>query len=271
MALALWRAGLGAVAVVRLGGRCRLTGRGLTHSPQQLRALLERHGLEPAARSARTSSSIPTRCAASPGSPVQPGDPVIEIGPGLGSLTLALVERGVDLTVIEADRSLVPVLHEILDPLAVRVVEADARTVDWDEVLAAHPGGRWSRTCPTTSRRRWSSTCSGGSLDRLDAGDGPARGGRRLAAGAGDAAVGIPSMVVAYFGRAEVVAAVPRTVFHPRPRVDSVLVRIERHAVAPVSSPFHAIEPLLRAAYGQRRRCCADRSPIESTPPVRRG
>ena len=78
--------------------------------------------------------------------------------------------------------------------------------------------------------------------------------GERLAAGARERAVGIPSMLVAYHGVAEVVGRVPATVFHPQPKVESVLVRIERHAEPPVSLPLAEIEPVLRAAYGQRRK-----------------
>ena len=78
--------------------------------------------------------------------------------------------------------------------------------------------------------------------------------GERLAAAPGDKAIGIPSMLVADHGTAEVVGKVPATVFHPQPKVESVLVRIERHAEPPVDQPLEAIDPLLRAAYGQRRK-----------------
>ena len=61
-------------------------------------------------------------------------------------------------------------------------------------------------------------------------------------------------MMVAYHGRASVVGRVPPTVFHPKPRVESVLVRIERHVERPVSQPLEAMEPLIRTAYGQRRK-----------------
>ena len=87
------------------------------------------HGLAPEPRrSGRTSSSTPTRCGASPGWPsVGPGDHVVEIGAGLGSLTLALAETGADVTAVEIDRGLVPVLARGRSSRSgVRVVEADA-------------------------------------------------------------------------------------------------------------------------------------------------
>ncbi|NDH11950.1 MAG: hypothetical protein EBY44_09560, partial [Actinobacteria bacterium] len=74
------------------------------------------------------------------------------------------------------------------------------------------------------------------------------------AATAPDPAIGIPSVLVAYHGRAEVVGRVPPTVFHPKPRVDSALVRIVRHEHPPVDTSLDRLEPLVRAAYNQRRK-----------------
>src|SRR4051794_5637137 len=66
------------------------------------------------------------------------GDHVVEVGPGLGSLTLALAETGAAVTAIEVDRHLLPVLDEVLAGVepAPRVVAADAMTLDWTSVLA---------------------------------------------------------------------------------------------------------------------------------------
>lgn len=184
-----------------------------------------------------------------------PGDAVVEIGPGLGSLTLALVEVGADVTAVEMDRDLVPVLREVVEPHGVRVVEGDALEIDWSTLLAARP--RWTLVANLPYN-----VATPLVLDLLR--DVPRiesmlvmvqrEAGERLAASAGDKAVGIPSILVAYHGVAEVVARVPPTVFHPRPKVESVLVRIVRHAAAPVEQPLAAIEPLLRAGYGQRRK-----------------
>jgi 16S rRNA (adenine1518-N6/adenine1519-N6)-dimethyltransferase len=186
---------------------------------------------------------------------VESGDPVVEIGPGLGSLTLALVERGAEVTAIETDRDLVPVLREVVEPHGVRVVEGDAREVDWDTLLAPHP--RWTLVANLPYN-----VATPLVLDLLR--DVPRirsmlvmvqrEAGERLAATAGDKAIGIPSIVVAYHGTAEVVGRVPATVFHPQPKVESVLVRIDRHEVPPVSAPLSKIDPILRAAYGQRRK-----------------
>src|SRR3954471_4629525 len=70
---------------------------------------------------------------------VGPDDHVIEIGAGLGSLTLALAETGAPVTAVERDRHVVPVLREIVEPAGVTVVEDDAMTADWATLLAGAP------------------------------------------------------------------------------------------------------------------------------------
>ncbi|MEM7142438.1 MAG: 16S rRNA (adenine(1518)-N(6)/adenine(1519)-N(6))-dimethyltransferase RsmA [Actinomycetota bacterium] len=228
----------------------------MTHSPQDLRALLDAHGLEPRRALGQNFVVDPNtvrrivRLAE-----VGEGDRVVEIGPGLGSLTLALVELGADVVAVEKDRDVVPVLRTVVEPKGVSVIEADALDVDWGEVLAGHAGWTLVANLPYNVATTLV-------LDLLA--DVPAietmlvmvqrEAGERLAAGAGDAAVGIPSMLVAYHATADVVGKVPATVFHPQPKVESVLVRIVRHREPPVDQPLTAIDPLLRAAYGQRRK-----------------
>ncbi len=98
---------------------------------------------------------------------VGPGSSVVEVGAGLGSLTLALAETGAEVTAVEIDRRIVPVLRAQVEPLGVRVVEADALTVDWPDLLEMGPAvpeagaalpsgrGRWWPTSPTTWPSRW--------------------------------------------------------------------------------------------------------------------
>ena len=71
---------------------------------------------------------------------VGPGDHVVEIGAGLGSLTLALAETGADVTAVEVDRGLAAALRTVVaEHPNVRVVEADAMTLDWDSVIGPDP------------------------------------------------------------------------------------------------------------------------------------
>lgn len=228
----------------------------MTHSPAEIRSLLEAAGIEPRRALGQNFVVDPNtvrRIARLSG--VGEGDAVVEIGAGLGSLTLALVERGATVLAVEKDRALVPVLRSVVEPLGVTVVEADALDADWDALLRG--ADRW--TLVANLPYNVATPLVLGLLR-----DVPAitsmlvmvqhEVGERLAAGPGDPAVGIPSMIVAYHARAELVGRVPPTVFHPRPRVDSALVRLVRHDRPPVAAPLEAIEPLVRAAYGQRRK-----------------
>jgi 16S rRNA (adenine1518-N6/adenine1519-N6)-dimethyltransferase len=72
---------------------------------------------------------------------VAEGSAVVEIGAGLGSLTLALAEAGARVVAVEVDRGLVPVLREVVASLPVTVVEADALRLDWRELLGPEPRG----------------------------------------------------------------------------------------------------------------------------------
>lgn len=185
---------------------------------------------------------------------VGPGDPVVEIGAGLGSLTLALADAGAEVTAIEIDRHLVPVLRDVVGDRA-RVVEGDARTLDWDDLLAGHP--RWSLVANLPYNIATPLVA-----DLLD--DVPAiasmlvmvqkEAADRLAAGPGSKTYGIPSVKVAYWATAEVVAKVGPNVFLPRPNVDSALVRIVRRPSPAVTADPDRLFALVRAGFGQRRK-----------------
>jgi 16S rRNA (adenine1518-N6/adenine1519-N6)-dimethyltransferase len=81
--------------------------------------------------------------------------------------------------------------------------------------------------------------------------------GERIAAGVGDDGYGAVSVRVAYFARAEVVGRVPASVFVPRPRVESVLVRLVRRpepAVDPAVVSYARLDAVVRSGFGQRRK-----------------
>lgn len=228
----------------------------VTHSGADIRALLDRHGL--AARKALGQNFVvdpnTVRKIASL-SGVGVGDPVVEIGPGLGSLTLALLEVGARVTAIEMDDELVPVLREVTEGLDVEIVEGDALQVDWNTVLAAADSWSLVANLPYNVAtplvldllRDVPKIESMLVMVQLEVAE-------RLVARPGDSAIGIPSVLVTFHGEAEIVGRVPPTVFHPRPRVDSALVRINRHVEPLIDAAFTEIEPLVRAAYNQRRK-----------------
>ena len=184
------------------------------------------------------------------------GDHVVEIGAGLGSLTLALVETGADVTAIEVDRGLVPVLRSVVEPSGVRVIEADALKADWPSILGSD---RWVLVANLPYN-----VATPLIADLLDGVPQISRMlvmvqrevGERLAASAGDEAYGAVSVKIAYWARAEIVGRVPPTVFLPKPKVESALVRIVRRDVPAVGSDVDPdwLFTLVRAGFGHRRK-----------------
>ena len=187
---------------------------------------------------------------------VGPGDRVVEVGAGLGSLTLALAETGASVVAIEVDRGLVPVLHEVVGSAGVEVVEADALRVDWAALLGEAP---W--TLVANLPYNVATPLIAELLDRV-----PAitrmlvmvqrELGERLAAAPGSDAYGAVSVKVAYWATAAVVGRVPPSVFLPVPNVDSVLVDIRRRPEPAVGSDVdpQRLFALVAAGFGQRRK-----------------
>ena len=207
---------------------------------------------------------------------VGPADPVVEVGAGLGSLTLALVEAGAAVTAVEVDRHLIPVLRSELADRAVRIVEADALRLDWGALLAGDGGD------PGNERRAGGSGGGGGRpwslvanlpynvatplvLRILETQPTITRllvmvqreVGERLAASAGDEAYGAVSLRVQYFADATVVGRVSPNVFVPRPKVESALVSVVRRETVRVDPSVVSETELfsvIRTAFGQRRK-----------------
>jgi 16S rRNA (adenine1518-N6/adenine1519-N6)-dimethyltransferase len=207
---------------------------------------------------------------------VGPGDFVVEIGAGLGSLTMALAETGASVTAVEVDRHLVPLLRGNVEPLGVRVVEDDALTLSWDALVAAASGdGDGDRDRDrdrTVGMASWSLVANlpynvaVPVLVRVLE-EAPAvtrmlvmvqhEVGERLAAQPHSRAYGAVSVKVAYHAHARMVGRVSPSVFVPRPRVESVLVRIDRRAAVAVDPAL--VEPgrlfaLVRTGFAQRRK-----------------
>jgi 16S rRNA (adenine1518-N6/adenine1519-N6)-dimethyltransferase len=227
-------------------------------TPATVHALLAEHGLRPKKSlgqnflaDANTARRI-VKLAELPA-----GTPVLEIGPGLGSLTLALVERGHDVVAVEFDARLAATLRSVLAAAEadthVEVVVADARKValpegddDWSSVSNLP----YNVAVPVVMRLLEEAPAIRRLLVMVQR-----EVGERMAAGPGDAQYGAVSVKIAYFAEAEVVGAVPPTVFVPRPNVESVLVRMRRRATPPVSVPSaDELFALVRAGFAQRRK-----------------
>ena len=185
---------------------------------------------------------------------IEPGDRVVEVGAGLGSLTVALAEVAAEVVAVEADRSVVPALREVVGGLdRVRVVEGDALRMDWPAEL---PGGRWRMVSnlpynvavPLVFRM----------LDEAPQVDRflvmvQREVGERMAAAPGTKAYGAASVRLAYLAEVDVVRRVPATVFWPRPDVSSVLVRIVPRE-PPVEAGREALFAVVEAGFAQRRK-----------------
>ncbi len=234
--------------------------RAMTLTRRQITQRLAEHGLRPSRALGQNFVADPNtvrRMARLAG--VGPGDQVLEIGAGLGSLTLALAETGAQVTAVEVDRYLVPVLRRTAEPAGVTVIEGDAMTLDWGQLLGTEPR---SWTMVANLPYNIATPLVADLLDEV-----PAIGrllvmvqrevGERLAAEAGSGPYGAVSVKVAYWATAKVVGRVPASVFIPRPAVESVLVSIIRRdqpAVDPALVSAAELFGLVRAGFGQRRK-----------------
>jgi 16S rRNA (adenine1518-N6/adenine1519-N6)-dimethyltransferase len=222
-----------------------------------VRALLREHGLRPSRRLGQHFLADPNtarRIVRLAG--VEAGDRVLEIGPGLGSLTLALLDRGCSVLALELDRKLASVLEDVVAGGGdMRIVTGDALTVDLGALVGAGPWRCVSNlpynvATPVVIRLLEEAPSVGSALVMVqrEVAD-------RLVAAPGTAAYGAPSVRVAYFARSKIVGNVPRTVFVPPPKVDSALVELVRRDAPPVDVPSRArLFELVRAGFAQRRK-----------------
>jgi 16S rRNA (adenine1518-N6/adenine1519-N6)-dimethyltransferase len=209
---------------------------------------------------------------------LSPGDAVIEIGPGLGSLTRALAERAARVVAIEIDAGLVRALVEEGDlPAHVEVIHADALKVDLD-ALAARLGpavrlvGNLPYSVSTPILRRLldlRSRLSGWLvlLQREVA--------LRLMALPGERDYGSLAVLHALCVRLERIRDVPPHGFHPVPKVTSTLVRATPLEGGPLDRPGGSedlveVERVVRAAFGTRRKTLVNalRAGLDPAPSV---
>jgi 16S rRNA (adenine1518-N6/adenine1519-N6)-dimethyltransferase len=230
----------------------------VTHSRPAIHELLERSGLAPRRDLGQNFVADPNtvRRIASLAD-VGPDDHVVEIGAGLGSLTLALADTGATVLAVEVDRGIVPVLRDVVAGRDnVTVVEADAMTTDWPALLAAHgPPLGWTLVANLPYNVGTPLVCE--LLDRVPAIESmlvmvQREVAERFAASAGTKQYGAVSVKTAYWATARVVATVPASVFVPRPNVESALVRIDRRP-SPDADP-DTLFSLVKQAFGQRRK-----------------
>ena len=188
---------------------------------------------------------------------VEPGDRVVEVGPGLGSLTLAILEAGASVTAVEIDHRLAERLpstaeaHGVADG-ALTVVDADALRVTAlpgdPRVLVANLPYNISVPVLLHFLETFPHLQRGVVMVQAEVGE-------RLAAPPGSKIYGAPSVKAAWYGRWRLAGTVSRQVFWPVPNVDSVLVAFERDLEPRGSEDERrATFKIVDAAFQQRRK-----------------
>ena len=236
---------------------CRNLSR-VTLTRTQVRSLLDRHGISP-------KRSLGQNFVVEPNTlrrivelaEIGQGDRVLEIGPGVGSLTLALLEAGASVTAVEVDDVLVKVLAEVTGdhpPDRIRVVHADAMDADWGGLLGDGP---WKLVANLPYNISVPLICD--LLDGVPAIEEMVvmvqrEVADRLVAGPGDDAYGLPSVKIGFHAEARMLGRVPPSVFLPRPRVDSALVGLRRRLEPAADVDRGVLFGVVRAGFGQRRK-----------------
>ncbi len=189
---------------------------------------------------------------------LQRGDVVLEIGGGLGVLSEYLAERVGHVHVVEVDERLRDALCDATDSHAnVKLHWGDAMAIDIaglrpqpTKVVANLPYGIAAGVLLRTIEELASVTRWVAMVQREV--------GERLAAAPGSGAYGTPSVIAQLACEVEVVRAIPRTVFHPSPNVDSVLVGMRRRAaIAGRPDPSPELRALVGGAFAHRRKTLA--------------
>ncbi|WP_120339813.1 16S rRNA (adenine(1518)-N(6)/adenine(1519)-N(6))-dimethyltransferase RsmA [Cryobacterium soli] len=187
---------------------------------------------------------------------VQPGETVVEVGPGLGSLTLGILEAGAEVVAVEIDDRLaeqLPLTVRLMQPAAqLTVIRADALKI------AELPGAPtrlvanlpYNVSVPVLLHllEHFPSIRAGVVMVQAEVGE-------RLAAAPGSKIYGSPSVKAAWYGRFRTAGKVSRQVFWPVPNVDSILIAFERRTEELESEELRlATFALVDGAFQQRRK-----------------
>ncbi|SDN23287.1 16S rRNA (adenine(1518)-N(6)/adenine(1519)-N(6))-dimethyltransferase RsmA [Actinomyces ruminicola] len=196
---------------------------------------------------------------------VQPGETILEVGPGLGSLTLALLQAGARVIAVEVEpalaRALPITVSERLPGAAERlaVLAADALTITGPEMLpapdAAAPPTRLVANLPynvavpvlLTVLAALPSLRTATIMVQAEVAD-------RLTAAPGSRTYGVPSVKAAWYGDVHRDARIGRSVFWPVPNVDSAIVTLTRREPPVTTATREQVFAVVDAAFAQRRK-----------------
>lgn len=192
---------------------------------------------------------------------VQAGETVMEVGPGLGSLTLGLLEAGARVIAVEIDTKLAAALPATIAEYAperagdLTVIARDAMRLDPGDLPQGASPTRlvanlpYNVAVPVILHVLETFPEIGSVLVMVQA-----EVAERILAGPGSRIYGIPSAKVAWYARAEPAGAIGRGIFWPVPRVDSALVRLIRRPPPAATATREGVFAVIDAAFSQRRK-----------------
>lgn len=187
-------------------------------------------------------------------------DCVLEIGPGIGTMTQYLAERAKSVVAVEIDANLIPILQDTLSPYNnVKIINQDILKVDINHIVEEQNGGKpikivanlpYYITTPIIMSllenhvKLQSITI----MVQKEVAD-------RMQAGPGTKDYGALSLAVQYYTKPEIIAKVPASCFMPRPNVDSTVIRLTRYEQPPVEAlDEEYLFAVIRASFNQRRK-----------------
>lgn len=224
-------------------------------TPTSARELMARHGLAMRRRDGQNLLVDPNtvrRIVAA--AQLLPDDVVLEVGPGLGSLTLALAPQVRRVVAVEIDAGFVTALGDVLSACTnVEVIHADALAVDLAALVDGGPARLVANLPYNVATPVVIETLADPAfrdafvMVQREVGE-------RWAARPGDSAYAGVSAKLGLLADVTVEMTIPRSVFLPVPNVDSVMVRLVRRDDAPDAEGFARLASVIDAAFSQRRK-----------------
>ena len=187
-------------------------------------------------------------------------DMVLEIGPGIGTMTQYLAESAGKVIAVEIDRNLIPILSETLSGYEnVRIINEDVLKVDIRELAERENGGRPIKVVANLPYYITTPIIMGLFESHV-----PVESitvmvqkevAQRMQTGPGKKNYGALSLAVQFYAKPYIVANVPPNCFMPRPKVGSAVIRLTRHEKPPVDVADEKLMfDIIRAAFNQRRK-----------------
>ena len=191
-------------------------------------------------------------------------DFVLEIGPGIGTMTQILCENAREVTAVEIDKNLIPILAETLAPYDnVTVINEDILKVDVRKLAEEKNDGRPIKVVANLPYYITTPIIMGLFESHV-----PLESitimvqkevAQRMQVGPGTKDYGALSLAVQFYADAQIVLKVPASCFMPRPNVDSAVIKLVRHEDAPVKvKDEQFMFRVIRAAFNQRRKTLAN-------------